>query len=224
MNYSLVRSSLFVGLLVLCAVFPSRAFGQSVTIAWDPAVNDSWVAPEYRIYVTRPAISDTAVMVGSTSSLFFPVDVSPGETIHVAVASHGWRLDESMNVVWAEGERSTTSYTAPGPSAPPAPPELCAPDGSGNGVDEDGDALYDEVCAASSVSDATGAIWTIAPNGAILRNGIHASEGYAQELLVWNGNLYAHNLYWPDANGSWWLFVTDDFSWRLLGGDPRLAL
>lgn len=86
---------------------------QSVTVAWDPAVDTVWTIPEYRVYRND-------VSIGQTTALSVPVLVSPGETVSLAVSSWGWKLDDSLNVVWAEGNKSPAiTYTAP-----PAPTPL----------------------------------------------------------------------------------------------------
>ena len=215
----LVRSSLLVASLLLCAGFAARTRAQTVTVAWDTATDGVWTVPEYRIYVTRPAISETPVLAGSTSDLFFPVDLSPGETIIVGVSSYSWRLDENMNVVWAESQRSPpTAYTAPVPTPPPSlpPPELCAPDGTGNGVDENGDGQIDEGClpktspngtVGTSIVDCASATWTLSVYNETLRDDVPMGGGAGTrykllDCTVWVLGMDSPQTWWW-WNGSW---------------------
>lgn len=92
-------------------ILARRGDAQQVTVAWDPAVDNVWTIPEYRVYRND-------VSIGQTTALSVPVLVSPGETVSLAISSWGWKLDDSLNVVWAEGDKSAAiTYTAP--TAPP---------------------------------------------------------------------------------------------------------
>ena len=123
--------------LLVLLLSASVAQAQSITVAWDPIVDLIWTVPEFRVY-------RDGAPVGATSALQFSVPVTPGVTHALQVSSYGWKLDENLNTVWAEGDKSPAiSYTEPLPPPPP-PEELCGSDGFGNGLDDDGDGLIDE--------------------------------------------------------------------------------
>lgn len=120
----MTRALVFVALIV--ALLAQKGDAQSVTVAWDAAVDQLFTIPEYRVY-------RNGELLGGTADLQMPVPVAPGEPIAVAVSSYGWQLDEDLNVVWAEGAPSTpVTYQAPSPPAPvsatwPAPIAITVP-------------------------------------------------------------------------------------------------
>ena len=66
---------------------------------------------------------------------------------------------------------------------------------------------------ATQIVDDNGAIWTIGPNRAILRNGVHAAGGWGSQI-VWT----SHTLYvlgpdnnWYQWTGSGWTFLGPTF-------------
>jgi parallel beta-helix repeat protein len=65
---------------------------------------------------------------------------------------------------------------------------------------------------AASIVDASGAIWTIAPDRRILRNNVQASNGVGDLILWKSGAVYVKNSSYPDANGSWWQWLGSSWS------------
>ena len=83
----------------------------------------------------------------------------------------------------------------PPPSAVPTPPP--------SGTSADGTL----VPPAGQVVDAAGAIWTLAANQGILRNGALAGGGYGTKLL-WSGSI----LYTFGLNNTWWQWTGSRWS------------
>ena len=63
---------------------------------------------------------------------------------------------------------------------------------------------------ATQIVDHNGAIWTIGPNRAILRNGVHAAGGWGSQI-VWT----SHTLYVLGPDSNWYQWT--GFSWTFLG-------
>jgi hypothetical protein len=134
-----MRVYVLVALLVYAV--PSIAFSQSITLAWDPPDPSVWTIPEFRVYKSPDTVN--IIHVVNTTGTSAPLAVAWGEQGFVAVSSYGWKLDEMLQPVWAEGVKSPwVAYQGP----PPPPVETCAADGTGNGIDEDGDGEIDEGC------------------------------------------------------------------------------
>ena len=65
----------------------------------------------------------------------------------------------------------------------------------GAGASPDGTA----VPSASQITDATGDVWTIGGNSAILRNGVQAAGGWGSQIVWKSGVIY---VFGTDSN--WW--------------------
>ena len=63
---------------------------------------------------------------------------------------------------------------------------------------------------ASQIVDKSGAVWTIASNGAILRNGLQAAGGWGTQIL-WKSN----TIYVFGTDGNWWQWIGS--SWNNVG-------
>lgn len=143
-----MRRALILVVALLTGWLADPTHAQQLTVVWDPATDNAWTVPEYRVY--KQIFGDQSIYSWATTDLQIVLPVAPGESGSVLLSSFGWRLDENLNVVWAEGPKSVAvGYAMPSGESPPPPPppELCAPDGTGNGVDEDQDGQVDEGCA-----------------------------------------------------------------------------
>lgn len=108
---------------------------------------------------------------------------------------------------WAGSGWTNIGSVQPGGSVSPAPAP--APPASGPS------AAGTLVPPAGQIVDATGAVWALAADTRVLRNGVHAAGGYATKLL-WSGNtLYAFGL-----DNNWWKWTGS--SWTNVGATtPR---
>ena len=122
------RFLLVAALLAALVASGDSVRGQSVTVAWDPSISDTVVG--YRVYRDSLMLADTAGL-----SAAIPVVYDATHTIWVT--AYDSQFNESV---------PSTALSVRVPGAPSPPPETCAPDGYGNGVDEDGDGLVDEGC------------------------------------------------------------------------------
>ena len=84
------------------------------------------------------------------------------------------------------------------PGEPPTPPP--PPTGGGS---PDGTTVPS---TATQIVDNTGAVWTIGPSFAILRNGVSAAGG-AGSQIQWNGGI----VYVLGLNGSWYRWTGSDW-------------
>ena len=207
-----MRRRLF--LLALFAAVTVSAEAQTVTVAWDPSPSTDVAG--YRVYRDGSRYADVTGL-----QAVIPVVYDVQHTVWVT----------AYNANGVEGVASNTVTTM---TPTPVAPELCAPDGTGNGIDEDLDGQYDETCMPAPTSingteiprdgwrlvDDTSAVWTIR-NREILRDYVSASGGIGDLLLWWNTRVYAKNATQPDANGSWWVWGG---SWSQVASDPRIAL
>jgi hypothetical protein len=102
----------------ICFVlFASTVQAQTITVAWDAPTDNLWTVPEFRLYKNQTG------EVWTTGALMLAIPVVAGESGTVSVSSYGWRLDENLNTVWAEGEKSpAVAYAVPLPPPPPPPP------------------------------------------------------------------------------------------------------
>src|SRR5688572_9917800 len=115
--------------LLIVLLSASVAQAQSITLTWEPVVALPWTVPEYRVY-------DNLAPIGNTFAPTLTVSVVPGTTYAFRVSSFGWRLDDTLSVVWATGPLSEPLfYTATGGELPPPPP----PDSDGDGVSDAND-------------------------------------------------------------------------------------
>src|SRR5687767_9645522 len=76
----------------------------------------------------------------------------------------------------------TTSGSAPAPTPTPSPTPTPTP-----GQESPNNT---RVPPATQITDSTGAVWTRAANGAILRNGVQAQGGVGSEILYCNHIVY----------------------------------
>lgn len=219
-----------LALVLAFIAMANTALGQTITVAWDPAGDAVWTVPEYRIYKNQT--SEQWI----TTALSLAIPVVPGEKGSVSVSSYGWKLNENLDVVWAEGEKSPAVSYEVASLPPPPPPELCAADGTGNIVDEDADTLYDEGCQAPAVSangttsppasrvvDESGRSWFIDSQRRTIRyvNGGPLewfASGIADVVLRWNDAIYVNNASTADG---WYL--ANGTGWTRVGADPRNA-
>ena len=73
---------------------------------------------------------------------------------------------------------------------------------------------------ATQIVDHNGAIWTIGPNGAILRNGVQAAGGWGSQILWTSHTLYVLGTdnNWYQWTGSSWTFLGPTFPGASLDG------
>jgi hypothetical protein len=126
-------------LIVVC-LFAVPARAQSVggfTVAWDHSPDPDAVG--YNLYITTFG-----------GGLVYQRDVMRGTQFTYAAPAYGVYCAalRSYNAGATVGPLSEQAcITLEAPSSPP-PQETCNPDGTGNGVDEDGDGQIDEGCTA----------------------------------------------------------------------------
>ena len=91
------------------------------------------------------------------------------------------------------------SITPPASPTPPPPPPTAAPSADGTAVPP-----------AAQIIDSTGAVWTLAADRRVLRNGVLAASGYGTKLLWSGGMLYTFGLdsNWWRWTGSGWIIST----------------
>ena len=92
----------------------------------------------------------------------------------------------------------TTTSPSPTPAPAPAPAPAPSPSPSPSGT---------QLPPASQIVDAGGAVWTLASDLRVLRNGVHAADGYARSILWLNQTLYVLGLeggWWYRWNGTGW--------------------
>lgn len=114
---------------VVLVLLAQRGDAQSVNIAWDASTSDTVIG--YRVY--RDGAPSNEVIAGLQATVLVVYD-----TLHTVWVT-------ALNAAGLESIPSN-SVTVQVASPPPPPQELCAADGTGNGIDDDGDGVVDEGC------------------------------------------------------------------------------
>lgn len=136
----MTRFVLSLATLCLC-LLPTPVSAQVAhVLTWDPSVDESTRVLEYHVF--RDSVYAGAISVPNRT---FPFVIAPGTSTTFVVRSYGWLMNADGTL---PGETGVGDPSVPFVWNEPVivPPETCAPDGTGNGIDEDGDGLVDEGC------------------------------------------------------------------------------
>ena len=115
------------------------------------------------------------------------VTVSVASTLAAGTSSASFTVSTNQSAVTVNVQVTINS--------PTSPPTSVSPDG----------AMVPTT--TSQIVDNTGAVWTIASNGAILRNGTSAAGGYGSKIYWKNNTIY---VYGSDSN--WWQWTGSGWS------------
>src|SRR5687768_12290583 len=165
--------------------------------------NITGAAPPPTLTVTCPANITTASPDGNAVPVTFSASTSGGNppvnVIYSPASGSNFSVGTTTVTATAtssDGQKATCGFSV---TVTYTTPTGTSPDGA-------------TPPPAASIVDASGAIWTIAPDRRILRNNVQAANGVGDLILWKSGTIYVKNSSYPDANGSWWQWLGSSWS------------